>query len=73
MHPTRAFVTCYCSAVVNGSYVPSNSLCFFVNQLAGGTAALQQMKERLEKDLMEVSNGHTKLLNVDIGSHLVGS
>jgi hypothetical protein len=44
-----------------------------VNQLAGGTAALQQMKERLEKDLMEVSNGHTKLLNVDIGSHLVGS
>jgi len=27
-----------------------------VNQLAGGTAAMQQMKERLEKDLMEVSN-----------------
>lgn len=28
---------------------------YYVSQLAGGTAALQQMKERLEKDLMEVS------------------
>lgn len=26
----------------------------FSNQLAGGTASMQQLKERLEKDLLEV-------------------
>ena len=27
---------------------------FFLVQLAGGTASMQQLKERLEKDLLEV-------------------
>lgn len=28
--------------------------CFYIIQLAGGTASMQQLKERLEKDLLEV-------------------
>lgn len=51
----------FCLAVLNsmmGAYHTESFTCVFKIpfhfQLAGGTASMQQLKERLEKDLLEV-------------------
>jgi hypothetical protein len=40
--------------VQNSTWQRCLTLAFFSKKLAGGTSSMQQLKERLEKELMEV-------------------